>query len=59
MSADKSPRSRRPFFAHLVGAAFVFLGIAIFDLRVLVTADLTSELRLPTVIVVADTLLML
>jgi hypothetical protein len=41
------------------GAAFVFLGIAIFDLPVFVTADLTSELRLPTVIVVANTLLML
>ena len=59
MSADISPRGRWPFFAHLVGAAFVFLGIAIFDLPVFVTADLTSELRLPAVIVVANTLLML
>jgi hypothetical protein len=55
MSADISPRSRWPFFAHLVGAAFVFLDIAIFDLPVFVTADL----RLSTVIVVANTLLML
>jgi hypothetical protein len=58
MSADISPRSRWPFVAHLVSAAFVFLGIAIFDLPVFVTA-LTSELPLPTVIVVDNTLLML
>jgi hypothetical protein len=52
MSAIPS-RSAWPFFAHLLGAAFVFLGIAIFDLPRLVAADVTSEFQLPSVIAVA------